>query len=171
MHSTLTSIDIGNLYQAHHGWLQGWLRKKLGCREQAADLAHDTFTRLLNKPGNIPKPDQPRAFLTVIARRLLIDHARRTALEHAYQADLIAGGGESVAPSPEHLLLITEALSEVASALQQVGTRAREAFLLHYLDGIGQNEVAARLGVSPRMVRKYLVQCLLACEQAGLDAR
>ncbi len=31
------------LYTDHHGWLQGWLRKKLGDVHQAADLAHDTF--------------------------------------------------------------------------------------------------------------------------------
>ncbi|OTJ39240.1 RNA polymerase subunit sigma, partial [Pseudomonas aeruginosa] len=24
------------LYRDHHGWLQGWLRKRLGDREQAA---------------------------------------------------------------------------------------------------------------------------------------
>lgn len=41
------SDSITELYQDHHGWLHGWLRKKLGCSHQAADLAHDTFMRLL----------------------------------------------------------------------------------------------------------------------------
>ncbi|WP_313062038.1 sigma factor, partial [Pseudomonas rhodesiae] len=35
------------LYRDHHGWLQGWLRKRLGDREHAADVAQDTFLRLL----------------------------------------------------------------------------------------------------------------------------
>ncbi len=26
------------LYRDHHGWLQGWLRKRLGDREHAADV-------------------------------------------------------------------------------------------------------------------------------------
>jgi len=34
------------LYTDHQGWLQAWLRKKLGNAHQAADLAHDTFVCL-----------------------------------------------------------------------------------------------------------------------------
>ncbi|WP_049298462.1 sigma factor, partial [Pseudomonas aeruginosa] len=39
---------VSHLYQDHHGWLQGWLRRRLGCAENAADLAQDTFAR---RPG------------------------------------------------------------------------------------------------------------------------
>ena len=35
------------LYSEHHGWLQNWLRGKLGCAADAADLAQDTFLRIL----------------------------------------------------------------------------------------------------------------------------
>ncbi|WP_033388268.1 sigma factor, partial [Pseudomonas psychrophila] len=35
------------LYLDHHSWLTGWLRSKLGCPQSAADLAQDTFMRLL----------------------------------------------------------------------------------------------------------------------------
>ncbi|MET0125075.1 MAG: sigma factor, partial [Pseudomonas caspiana] len=38
---------VDTLYRDHHGWLHGWLRKRLGDREQAADIAQDTFLRLL----------------------------------------------------------------------------------------------------------------------------
>ncbi|WZB75780.1 sigma factor [Achromobacter insuavis] len=41
-----TSI-LKTLYAEHHGWLRSWLRRKLGCPEQAADLAQDTFLRVL----------------------------------------------------------------------------------------------------------------------------
>lgn len=49
------------LYSDHHSWLQGWLRKKLGCSQHAADLAQDAFVRvlLLAEPHNI---QEPRAF-------------------------------------------------------------------------------------------------------------
>ncbi|WP_416390945.1 sigma factor [Alloalcanivorax xenomutans] len=38
---------VAVLYSDHHGWLLGWLRKKLGCSQHAADMAHDTFVRVL----------------------------------------------------------------------------------------------------------------------------
>lgn len=37
------------LYQDHQGWLQGWLRKKLGNALDAADLVHDTYLRVLSR--------------------------------------------------------------------------------------------------------------------------
>ena len=39
---------IETLYGDHHGWLRGWLRKKLGNAFDAADLAHDTYVRILS---------------------------------------------------------------------------------------------------------------------------
>ena len=33
--------EISTLYSNHHGWLQGWLCKKLGNAFDAADLAQD----------------------------------------------------------------------------------------------------------------------------------
>ena len=35
------------LYSDHHPWLLGWLRSRLGCSQQAADFAQDTFVRIL----------------------------------------------------------------------------------------------------------------------------
>ena len=39
--------EISTLYAGHHGWLQGWLRSRLGNAFDAADLAQDTFVRIL----------------------------------------------------------------------------------------------------------------------------
>lgn len=159
--------DIGELYVEHHAWLFGWLRKKLGCGERAADLAQDTFVRLLAARDLLRGFDEPRAYLTVVAKRLLIDQQRREALERAWLEAYVATQGEEAAvPSPEQLLLIGEALAEIDRALAGVAAKAREAFLLHYLDGVPQGEIAGRLGVSDRMVRKYLAHCLLACADA-----
>ena len=30
--------DIGLLYRDHHGWLRGWLHRRLGCAHHAADV-------------------------------------------------------------------------------------------------------------------------------------
>lgn len=59
--------QIEHLYANHHGWLRGWLRRRLGNSFDAADLAHDTFLRLLVS-GRAPTPEQSRAHLTQIAK-------------------------------------------------------------------------------------------------------
>ena len=75
--------DIATLYADHHGWLQGWLRKKLGSTACAADVAHDTFMRLLDREDAVAARE-PRAFLATVAQRVLFNHYRRQKLEQAY---------------------------------------------------------------------------------------
>ncbi|SDI93890.1 Sigma-70, region 4 [Pseudomonas delhiensis] len=43
-----THSQVGELYAGHHHWLLGWLYRRLECHQQAADLAQDTFVRLLD---------------------------------------------------------------------------------------------------------------------------
>ena len=61
------------LYREHHGWLLALLRRRLRCPDGAADLAHDTFVRVLLRPEVLPGLREPRAYLTTIARGLLHD--------------------------------------------------------------------------------------------------
>ena len=70
----MSSVDqprhphIHALYSEHHGWLQGWLHRKLGNSCDAADLAHGTFLRLLTRQVVKPLGSEPRALLTHIAK-------------------------------------------------------------------------------------------------------
>ncbi|MGY4532562.1 RNA polymerase sigma factor (sigma-70 family) [Pseudomonas sp. TE3786] len=158
---------IHELYSNHHGWLFGWLRKKLGCSHNAADLAHDTFARILASRDVVASMREPRAYLSTTARRLVIDRARRKQIEDAYLQEL-ALTAETLAgfQSPEQILTTLEALEQIAFVLEELSANTRQAFLLYFLDGLTQVEIAARLGISERMVRKYLLNALLHCGNA-----
>lgn len=59
--------SITHLYAQHQGWLQGWLRRRLNDSSDAADLAQDTFLRVLQRRQNLSL-EEPRAYLRTIAR-------------------------------------------------------------------------------------------------------
>lgn len=161
-----TAVPITQLYGEHHGWLVGWLRKRLGCPYHAADLAHDTFVRIIGS-RDLLCLNEPRAYLTTTARRLMIDQARRRQIEQAYLAELaLAAETLEGFPSPEQTLVAIQALDQIGAALDGLAVKPRQAFLLHYLDGQTHSAISLRLGVSARMVRKYLVQALLHCHRA-----
>lgn len=63
---------IDSLYRDHHGWLQGWLRHRLGDRERAADIAQDTFLRL-RVTRRLPEQRDGRRFRVQIVRNLVIE--------------------------------------------------------------------------------------------------
>jgi len=158
------SQSIAVLYSDHHGWLQGWLRRKLNCSQQAADLAQDTFLRLLSKP----EPQalrEPRAYLTTIARGLVINHWRRQGLEQAYQEEL-AARPEATSPSPEERRLILETLEEIARLLDGLPPRVREIFLRSQLEGQTYPVIAEQLGISINVVQKAMLRATAQCYKA-----
>jgi RNA polymerase sigma-70 factor (ECF subfamily) len=158
--------DLAHLYSEHHGWLYGWLRRRLGSAEDAADLAHDTFVRLLVGVGQASPLREPRAFLTTVAHGLVVNHWRRLEIERAY-LDALAHQPQALAPSPEERALVLEALVEIDAMLQRLSERARRAFLLAQLDGLTYAEIGHALGVSERMVKKYMAQAMLQCLLIG----
>ncbi|RCW72902.1 RNA polymerase sigma-70 factor (ECF subfamily) [Pseudorhodoferax soli] len=152
---------IHALYADHHGWLQSWLRKKLGNTFDAADLAHDTFVRML-AGQHPPTIAQPRAYLTRIAQNLLANWCQRQALERAY-LQALAAMPEALSPSPEQRLLILQTLHEVDAMLDALKPQARRAFLLSQIDGLKYEDIARELGVSLVTVKRYMQQGFRGC--------
>lgn len=153
---------LHRFYADHHGWLNGWLRRQLGCSQRAADLAQDTFVRVLSKDDDMAAIREPRAYLHTIAKGLLINHWRRRQIEQAY-LDALALQPEPVVPSPESQALIVETLLRIDAMLAQLPTRVRSAFLMSQLHGMTYAAIATELGVSERMVKKYMAQAMLHC--------
>ncbi len=160
----LPSQKIAAFYSDHHGWLRGWLRKKLGNAFDAADLAHDTYVRILSC-GQPPEPEQSRRYLTQVANGLLIDLYRRRRIGAAYLQTLSLLP-EPEAPSEEARALVLEALIEIDALLHRLPEKTRRALLLCKLDGLSYREIASRLNVSVSSVEKYIARGLQACYQA-----
>lgn len=155
------NLHIENLYCEHHGWLHGWLNRKLGNTSDAADLAHDTFIRLLTRQ-NKSFGAEPRALLTHIAKGLVIDRWRRQDVERAY-LESIAHLPEPEVPSPETRWLILEALYRIDAMLRDMPSRVRQTFLLSQIDGLTYPQIAEQLGVSLITVKRDMRDAFIAC--------
>ncbi|BBP74973.1 RNA polymerase sigma factor [Pseudomonas sp. Ost2] len=149
------------LYHAHHGWLTGWLRRRLGCPDSAADLAQDTFIKVLTA-RETPRIIEPRAFLTTIAKRVLCNHYRRQDLERAY-LETLAQFPEMLAPSEEDKAIILQTLAELDQLLDGLPRPVKRAFLLSQVDGLGHGEIARELGISIATVKRHLHKAALRC--------
>lgn len=161
---------LHTLYAEHHDWLQAWLRNKLGCLFTAQDLAQDTFLRLVVRPRELDVGQNPRAYLTTIAKGLVVDHWRRAEIERVWVAAMLERP-EATQPSAEHQAIVLETLVEVDRILATLADKPRQAFLLAQLHELTYAEIGVQLGVSERMVKTYMAQAMLHCLSAGADFR
>lgn len=153
---------IAELYSHNHGWLVGWLRGKLGNAFDAADIAQDTYMRVLVS-GRVPEhASQSRAYLARIAKHLVVDLHRRRRLEYAY-TEALALLPAAQMPSLEERAIALETLCRLDAALDRLPRRVREAFLLSQFDGLTYSAIAQQLDVSVGAVRKYMLQAAQAC--------
>ncbi|MBV4460234.1 sigma-70 family RNA polymerase sigma factor [Pseudomonas sp. COR58] len=152
---------VESLYQAHHGWLTGWLRRRLGCPDSAADLAQDTFIRVLSAREQ-PVIVEPRAFLTTLAKRVLFNHYRRQDIERAYR-EALAQMPQVLAPSEEEKAVILQTLEELDRLLDGLPRPVKRAFLLAQVDGLTYPQIAAELGISVATVKRHLNKAALRC--------
>jgi RNA polymerase sigma-70 factor (ECF subfamily) len=148
-------------FRRSYGWLAGSVHRLVGSRNDAEDLASSAFVELA-EIEEFERIRQPRALLSTIARRLTYEFWRRRDLERHYVEEL-ARQPDCHDASPEELCLAVEELVRIDAALRRLSARGREAFLLSQYEGLGYAEIAARLGVSVSMVRKYVAQALDAC--------
>ncbi|WP_017477896.1 MULTISPECIES: sigma-70 family RNA polymerase sigma factor [unclassified Pseudomonas] len=155
------TVAVQHIYEQHHSWLHSWLKGKLHNACDAADVAHDTFVRILGG-RNATQILEPRDYLATVARGLVIDRYRRRAIEQAYLQTL-ADRPEATAISEEDKAIIIETLVAVDKALYGLGERARRIFMLSQVEGLTYQQIADQLRVSLTTVKKHMVRALTEC--------
>lgn len=158
-------VDL--LYRDHAPRLRRRLRAELKSNEEASDLLHDAFARLLGA-RTLDRLLQPEAFLNRILRNLLIDRSRRLANRASHVA--IDDHPEFAVPADQNDAIEAEQMRqryrEVVATLPE---RMREVFLLHRVEQLSYGEIADRLGISTRTVEWHIAEAIVRIGK-GLDA-
>lgn len=153
---------LHSLYRDHHSWLQNWLRRQLGNTWDAADLSQDTFIKVLASSQSVADICEPRAYLLSVGKRLLNTFYARRSLEQAY-LEALQQLPQALAPSPEQRWVLLETLQALDELLNGLPLGVRRAFLWSQLEGLGYRDIATRLQVSERTVKRYMAQAYEHC--------
>jgi RNA polymerase sigma factor (sigma-70 family) len=161
------SEQVRQLFEEHNRALVGFLSAKLHSISEARDVAQEAYARLLQleKPGAV---SFLRSYLFRIAANLAVDRLRQrkvreTGTPQEFFEELLTR------PSLERTVLAAQQLNTVVAALDELPQKCREVFALHYFGDRSVQDIARQMGLTDRMVQKYVARGLGHC-RARLDA-
>jgi RNA polymerase sigma factor (sigma-70 family) len=143
--------------------LMSFFMRRLANRSEAEDLTQQVFVRVLS--GDTAEFDSPQAYIFTVAANLLKDRGRA----------ILRRGVDVVCPpddelveelmaaliehrSPERVLLGKEALADALKALDELGERTRDIFVLFRLENMKQAQIASLFGISQSTVEKHVMR-------------
>jgi len=150
-----------SLFTQHYQWLRHRVSRVLGCSHSADDITADAFVRLLGLQ-DLDGIREPRALLSTIAKRLMINNWRKSDLEHAYLATLDAEPANTV-PSPEEHAMLLESLMQLDQMLGHLSRQAKAVFIHSLFDGMTYEQIGRQLGISRSRVHQHMEQAFLCC--------
>lgn len=143
--------------------------RKVQDRDTAADLAQESYARVLSmqQAGHVIR--EPAALLKRVALHAKIDMDRRASIRQHDDIHALVEADQPAGPrslQPEEGYASSQAMQACLDIIEALPPRCREAFCMYLFDELPNKEIAARMGVSPSMVEKYIKRGKLACMSA-----
>ena len=161
------SCRLSPVVARYYRELLNFCLRSLKDRAAAADVVQESYARFLAMQRAGQAIAEPRALLHQTARRLLIDGHRRAAVRDHDDLDTLLETQQPAAPAhaqPEQIYAYEEYATAMASAIEALPPRCREAFILNRFDGLSHQQVADQMGISRNMVAQHIMRGVLTCK-------
>lgn len=140
--------------------LLGSIQRRTGCVQRAYDILHDSLIRLALVRCDTPIP-QPHAYLRVVVGNVIVDRYKDEARWVEIPDEESARAVFDHAPSAEHLAWLNQRLRFMQTILDCLPPRCREVFWFFCVEGYTQPEIAARLGISQKVVERHVARAMI----------
>lgn len=158
------SQEIEALYRQEATGLARIIARRTNDPNQARDIVHEAFLRIVRVSHQSTLLDRPQAYLRRIAANLLKDRhradGRRSATLHVVADD-------AVMPSvdPHRQLECRDMLRRVEAAMLRLPDKTRQIFIAHRIEGLSYAEIAERTGLTVKGVEKQMSKALVALDR------
>ena len=157
--------SIAALFEQHHELVFRAARRITGTTEDAEDVVQTVFLRVMRREDPRLREQDASHYLQRAAHNAALDVLRR---RKAARSDSIEDASrlEDHAPGPESMRDAAAIRDRVREALADLNPRAAEIFILRYIDGYGNREIARLLQTSWGTVAVTLYRTRAKLQQA-----
>jgi RNA polymerase sigma-70 factor (ECF subfamily) len=135
--------------------------------EAALDVLQTVWMAAFREIRRLDDPAALRSWLYRITRGRAVDHVRRD-VARASAEQALADEVEEVESSPEEPRFDVEDAAALHRALATLGVRHREVLVLHFLEDMPVDDVAAVVGCPPGTVKSRIFHAKRALKEALL---
>jgi RNA polymerase sigma-70 factor (ECF subfamily) len=141
-----------------------YLRNLLARREDAEDVAQETYLRLVRAAALDRSEIRVRAFMFKAATNLAYDRFRQRRSQGRHDDGELKALLDDT-PAADRVVALEQAVGIVERTLLGLPPRCRQVFLLRASHECSYEEIAERLGVSKRTVEREMKTALDACQR------
>ena len=162
---------LEQLFNEHGPALRAFLAGRTRNEAEAEDLLQEVFVRLariedlterlVEQRGNV------RSFVFSTANRLAVDLERRKAVRRNYRvSECEQADKQAFEITPEVVLLANQELEMVKQAILALPPNWRKAFTLSRFRHMSYKQIACEMGVSVKVIEKYISRSLTELRNA-----
>ena len=163
--------DFTTIFERENDAIFRYCYWRVSNRELAVDLTQETFARLWSEMNRGKIIDNPKPFLYLVAKRLIIDWYRKSkslSLESLYEDE-----DNPFDPKDEEAHLAIEKDSDtkrVLSLVKKLDASYQEVLQLRFIEGLPPRDIAKVLRIGANVVSVRLTRAMRALrELAGID--
>ena len=150
----------------HEAALTRFLRRVCLNQSDVADIRQDVYVRIYQSAAR-ERPYLPKSFLFRTAKNLLVDrvrHSRIVSIDYTQDVDSLNVLIDEI--PPEECLSARQDLRRLSDALDSLSDDCRNVIWLRRVEGLSQQEAAARLGMKEGTLESHLSRGVRALAEA-----
>lgn len=141
------AVDLRALFTMHAPYVWNSLRRLGVPPPDLEDLTHDVFLQVQRHLGDYDTSRPVRPWLFAFALRIASQDRRRAYRRRETASDEVARRAVDPAALPDARLAAEQDRQLVLAALDAIDLDRRAVFVLHEIDGVPMDEIAASLGI------------------------
>ena len=164
--STADQVSVGpenrseyvrTLYNKYHRNLLQYLRRILPDGQEADEILHETYIRLLQQESLDKLEANARAYLFTVATNLVRDSLRKRSRQHQQNhISFNESQAEDNSPSVDEIASWEETITALKRVLLSLPPLTRDIFILHRFEQMTYPEISKALQIHTRTVERHM---------------
>lgn len=126
----------------------------------AEDIVKDSYLKLWNKRTDFDHPQSIKGFLYTATRNASLNHLRHQKVKNNFQKEMNYLDDQKGDELILQQMIRSELMRSIYQEIEKLPEKRQQVFRMIYFDGLKNEEIAAKLGISVFTVKEHKAKAL-----------